>query len=111
MKIISGKISCTKKKTIQPGSTVYVQAVECFVDKNPELLGQIIIPSASTFPVLFEMSFDEKPIIQKKFTGMYLIFVKIQKKDKTQFLNDGDQFVFEKTQVILDKIDLEVEAV
>ena len=112
MKIISGKITCTKKKTIQSGSTITIQAVECFVDRNPQLLGQIIIPSASTFPVLFEMSFDEKPIIQNKFRGMYLIFVKIQNShEKIIFSNSGFEFVTEKTQNILDEIDLKVEAV
>ena len=111
MKIISGRISCTKRNTIPSGSTVYVQAIECFVDKNPIVLGSIVIQSASTFPVLFEMSFDEKPIIEKRYRGMYLIIVNIQKKDKIQFNNDGKPFVIEKIQHILDKIDIEVDQV
>ena len=111
MRKISGKITCTTKNTIQTGSTVNVQVIECFVDKVPKLLGSICIPMASYFPILFEMSFDETSIIANKFKGMFLLCVNIQRKEKVTFINNGVPFVFEQMKQILDKIELEVDEV
>ena len=108
MRKISGKITCTSRNTIQTGSTVNVQIIECFVDKVPNILGSICIPMATHFPILFEMSFDETSIIANKFKGMFLLCVNIQRKDKVTFINNGVQFVFEQMKLILDKIELAV---
>ena len=111
MKNISGKITCKLHSRIPTGSTVYVQALEFFVDQSPKLLGSMVIASAKTFPVLFEMSFDERPILEKRYKGLYLLCVSIEKKDKIIFSCDGIPFVIEKVQDILDKIDIEVNDV
>ena len=110
MRKLSGKITCIGKRRIQAGSIVNIEALECLVDSPSNVLGSISFQSSS-FPILFEISYDETPILRNFYNGNYILSVTIQKKDKILYANSGQSFVFEHMKKILDNIELEVSEV
>jgi hypothetical protein len=109
MRKLSGAIKCAGRTKIKNDSIVRIQAMECFFDRAPNILGSITITHANSFPILFEILIDETPILENYYNGIYLIFVTIERKEKLIYANDGMSFVHEHLKLILDQVDVELD--
>ena len=111
MRKLSGQIICPGKTKVPKDSIVYIQAMECFYDNHPNILGSITIESAQSFPILFEILIDETPILKNCFNGFYLVYVNIERNNKLIYNNNGTSFVHEHLKLILDNIDVKLNEI
>ena len=109
MRRLLGVISCSTRKTIPEKSIVIIEVLECFKGSDPILLGQISIPEPKVFPVHFAVDFNDKPITDKLYKGMFVVNAHINTNGKLTFLcEDSVNFVDAKEKLIFDNVNLKL---
>lgn len=89
MRKISGKITCETKNDIASGAQAGIRVIDCGrMDAPSKTLGQQIINDPKSFPIHFEVEYDDSFVKAEQFHGQYALQCSIEHGDKLIFVND-----------------------
>ena len=90
MRKISGKITCETKNDIASGAQAEIRVIDCGRMDAPSItLGQQIINEPKSFPINFEIEYDDAFVKAEQFHGQYALQCTIQKDHQYLFVNDS----------------------
>lgn len=89
MRKISGKITCETKSGIANGAKASVRVIDCGRMDAPSItLGQQIIDDPKSFPLHFEVEYDDSFLKAEGFHGQFALQCFVELGDKLLFVND-----------------------
>lgn len=111
MRKISGKITCATKSGIPDGAHATIQVIDCGRMDAPSItLGQQIINDIKSFPLHFEVEYDDSFLKAEGFHGQYGLNCRIETGEKLHFINDTHFSIVSdhEQRNLLDKMDFHV---
>ena len=90
MRKLSGKITCSSSDVQIPnGASAKIQVIDCGRMDAPSItLGEQIINNPNSFPIHYEVEFDDSFLKAEQFHGRYAVNCSIELGEKLLFVND-----------------------
>ena len=89
MRKISGQITCESKKEIPNGAVATISVIDCGRMDAPSItLGKQEIKDPKSFPIQFEIEYDDSFLKAEGFHGRYTVQTRIETNGKLNFITD-----------------------